>query len=300
MPGPRVHRVSVIIPHYNRVSRLLDTLKNLTLQSMQDFEVIVVDDASPDDPTPEILQNSHDLQVRVVRLQVNAGPSAARNAGIRAAEGQYVAFLDSDDLWLPSKLEEQLNLIGAMPDPQNVLCGTKIQMRLAQGKTQVIPKRAKPSDESNASYLFIGGGSAQTSSLMLARATALGVMFDENLRQFEDYLFFIKTEAAGIRFVVVDEPLTVWFNDWRHDRLSMHYNKTRIAAETFVRSAGPHLTERERVAFLINRTGDSYIASNPLRAVRDITFGVSTGIFSITRLFRLLARWILLPILKRA
>ena len=294
MPGPGVHRVSVIIPHYNRVSRLLDSLKSLTSQSMREFEVIIVDDASPTDPTAEILRNSYDLQVRVLRLPVNAGPSAARNAGIKAAQGQYVAFLDSDDLWLPSKLEEQLTLIEAMPDPQMVLCGTKIQMQLARGKDRGIP------NQSNASYLFMGGGSAQTSSLMLSRGTALGIMFDESLRQFEDYLFFIMSEMAGVKFVVVDRALTVWFNDWRHDRLSMHYNKTSAAAEAFVRAAGSQLTERERVAFLINRTGDSYIAANPLRAMKDIVFGVSTGVFGVSRLFRLLARWILLPIIRRA
>ena len=155
-------------------------------------------------------------------------------------------------------------------------------MKRAHGKEQIIPKRGKRGDESSAAYLFIGGGSAQTSSLMLSKTAALAVMFDESLRQFEDYLFFIKAEALGLKFVTINKPLTVWYNDWRHDRLSMHYNKTYTAAEAFINAAQP------------------YITSNPRRAAKDILFGVSTGVFGVSRLFRLLARWLLLPILRRA
>ena len=300
MEGQHEFRVSVVIPHFDRISRLVETLNNLTLQTMRDFEVIVIDDASPVDPTSEIENNYFGLQVQVIRLPRNVGPSGARNAGIRAARGCYVAFLDSDDLWLPSKLEAQLALMDATPNPDKVLCGTKIQMQVKRRKDQIIPKRAKLVGESNASYLFMGGGSAQTSSLMLSRTAARKVMFDENLRQFEDYLFFIKSEAAGLQYEVVDKALTVWFNDWRHDRLSMHYNKTRVAAQAFVEAANSYLTKRERVAFLINRTGDSYITSDPHHALSDIVFGIKTGVFSLSRLSKLLARWVLLPILKRA
>src|SRR5437660_10167324 len=87
---------SVVIPTYNRVDLLAQTLDSVWCQDFTDFEVVVVDDGS-NDGTREYLRGLGD-RIRVVQ-QANGGPGAARNAGIREASGNYVALLDSDDLW---------------------------------------------------------------------------------------------------------------------------------------------------------------------------------------------------------
>src|SRR6516225_7492172 len=89
---------SVVIPTYNRVHLLARTLDSVSRQRFTDFEVIVVDDGS-NDGTQEYLRSLGD-RIRMLQ-QANGGPGAARNAGIRAARGKYVALLDSDDLWFP-------------------------------------------------------------------------------------------------------------------------------------------------------------------------------------------------------
>jgi len=108
-----VPRVSIIIPTYNRASLLREALESVFAQTYQDFEVIVVDDGSTDG-TGEILKDLLD-KVRYIR-QENLGCGAARNRGMEEAKGEYIAFLDSDDLWMDFKLELQVAILDKMSD----------------------------------------------------------------------------------------------------------------------------------------------------------------------------------------
>lgn len=105
--------VSVIIPAYNAARWIAETIDSVLVQTFRDFEVIVVDDGSTDE-TPEIVAK-YGNSVRHVRKE-NGGESSARNAGVRAAHGKYVAFVDADDLWLPEKIELQMKLFTKCPD----------------------------------------------------------------------------------------------------------------------------------------------------------------------------------------
>ncbi len=98
-------QVSVVIPTYNRAQYVTKAIESVLAQTYTDYEIIIVDDGSTDD-TPVVLRAYAD-RIRVVH-QENAGPSAARNAGIQAARGRWVAFLDSDDEWRPGKLAVQM------------------------------------------------------------------------------------------------------------------------------------------------------------------------------------------------
>jgi len=100
--------ISIIIPTYNREDCVRQSLDSALAQTFRDFELIVVDDGSSDG-TVEILKSYGD-KIRLI-CQKNAGAGAARNTGIRAAQGKYVAFLDSDDQWRPEKLEVQMKFI---------------------------------------------------------------------------------------------------------------------------------------------------------------------------------------------
>lgn len=100
--------ISVIIPSYNRKETILRSINSILRQTYQDFEIIVVDDCSTDG-TKEFLEQEKNEKVRVVSLDKNRGANYARNYGISLAEGKYIAFQDSDDEWLPNKLEVQLS-----------------------------------------------------------------------------------------------------------------------------------------------------------------------------------------------
>ncbi len=112
-------RVSVVIPTYNRAGYLSAAIDSALSQSVPPHEIIVVDDGSEDD-TPQVCARYGDLVTYI--HQENAGPSSARNNGIEQATGELVAFLDSDDLWLPGKLERQVPLFEA--DESLGLCAT--------------------------------------------------------------------------------------------------------------------------------------------------------------------------------
>src|SRR5258708_4266873 len=100
--------VSVIIPTYNRAALISKTIENVFQQIYQDIEIIVVNDGSTDDTLEKLA--SFGEKIRVIS-QANAGPSAARNRGVEVAEGEIIAFQDSDDSWMPSKLERQVALL---------------------------------------------------------------------------------------------------------------------------------------------------------------------------------------------
>jgi cellulose synthase/poly-beta-1,6-N-acetylglucosamine synthase-like glycosyltransferase len=103
-----------VIPAYNRADLIRETLESVFAQTYHDFEIIVVDDGSTDE-TPTILESyEHAAKLRVIR-QTNQGEGAARNRGIGAARGGYIAFLDSDDVWRADKLERQLALFADSP-----------------------------------------------------------------------------------------------------------------------------------------------------------------------------------------
>jgi len=105
--------VSIIIPTYNRSELLKRALESVYRQTVSDYEIIVIDDGSTDD-TAEMIQTIFP-KVQYIQ-QENGGVSSARNKGLACAKGQWLAFLDSDDEWLPHKLEKQLNLLKNHPD----------------------------------------------------------------------------------------------------------------------------------------------------------------------------------------
>jgi len=105
----RTPTVSVIIPTYNRAHLVSRAIQSVLNQTYQDFEIIVVDDTSADN-TEEVIKSFNDPRIRYMRHEQNRGGSAARNTGIKATKGEYIAFLDSDDEWLPEKLGRQLQV----------------------------------------------------------------------------------------------------------------------------------------------------------------------------------------------
>jgi len=94
-------RFSIIIPTYNRADSVTNTLESCFTQTFDDFEIVVVDDGSKDN-TVEVLKGVDDARLKIV-TQDNAGPAAARNTGMDNASGEYIAFLDSDDVWYGSR-----------------------------------------------------------------------------------------------------------------------------------------------------------------------------------------------------
>jgi glycosyltransferase involved in cell wall biosynthesis len=105
--------VSVIIPTYKRTDYLKLTLQSVLNQTFKDFEIIVVDDGTPNDENFFLCQTFE--KVKYIKIENSGGPAKPRNVGIREAKGKYIAFVDDDDLWMPNKLEKQVEVLENNP-----------------------------------------------------------------------------------------------------------------------------------------------------------------------------------------
>jgi glycosyltransferase involved in cell wall biosynthesis len=127
--------LSVIVPTRDRVERLRAAIDSLRVQTVSDLEIIVVDDGSTDG-TGEFLSDleSSDARIRTLRLGGGSGAAIARNAGLARASGEFLAFLDDDDTWVPSKAEEQIRYLQDHPETGLVSCDFVV---VADGRTAV-------------------------------------------------------------------------------------------------------------------------------------------------------------------
>jgi glycosyltransferase involved in cell wall biosynthesis len=212
-------QTSVIIPTYNYGRFLREALDSVLAQTVGDFEVIVVDDGSTDN-TPDILASMSDPRLRSVRIP-NSGIAGARNQGLREASGEFIAFLDSDDRWLPHKLELQLSILMSEPSVGVVFTDFVRFNRdgflpnhfsfcpeLAKLKTRPAshgPGRVITGDafcELISFRLFLTF--AQT--LLYRRPVAEGLEFPARLRLSQD-LYYIMHLYARTRVAFIPEPL---------------------------------------------------------------------------------------------
>ena len=195
-------RVSVIIPTYNRGWIIKEAIDSVMAQDYRDFELIIVDDGSTDN-TPDIL-NSYRSDIMVFR-QENQGVSTARNRGLAEASGRFIAFLDSDDLWLPQKLFRQVEFFNKNPDAQ--ICQTE-ETWIRKG-VRVNPKKRhkKPWGmifESSLALCLVS-----PSAVMIRRSLFEEVGgFDETLPACEDYDLWLRI-SCRYPVYLIDTPLII-------------------------------------------------------------------------------------------
>jgi glycosyltransferase involved in cell wall biosynthesis len=174
-------------------------------QSDQDFEIVVVDDGSEDDPK-SVIDALADPRIRY-RRQANKGGGAARNTGIDLARGQFIAFLDSDDQFLPNHLKTMRALLAGMKDTVGY---ARMMVDRGEGRVILKPPRAITPDEHMATYLLCDRGFVPTITVVAPAHWARTVRYHEALPSSEDTDFAIRLFLAGCRFVMTEETGAVW------------------------------------------------------------------------------------------
>lgn len=211
--------ISVVLPVYNRARELERALASIAGQTRPVDEVIVVDDRSTDRSVEAACAFRGPFEVVVLRHDRNAGASAARNTGLAAARGRWVAFLDSDDEWLPDKIERQLAVVQQRGSDDLVLLGRMI-VRGPHGDT-IEPPSIKAADVGVGDYLFRQRGIMQLGTMLLPARFARALRFEVGQQICEDWAFCIGLEEAGAEIVMLEAPLLVWYDDQRGDRLTL-------------------------------------------------------------------------------
>lgn len=211
-----VDSVSVIVPHYNRPQFVRRALESIHAQTVKPAEILLVDDGS----TPENREKLKDLAdlATIVYAPRNLGISETRNLGARTAKGNWLAFLDDDDQWLPDKQERQIRYIEAHPHLKAVGGGTTI--RTIEGHEEYW-------GEKTTYQITLGHALCHTASmspsLLIRRDVYLGIGgFNSDLRYMEDYEFGIRLLAGGHETHFLAEPFFI-YNRGGHQQASVQW-----------------------------------------------------------------------------
>jgi glycosyltransferase involved in cell wall biosynthesis len=264
---------SVIIPVYNRTALLKRAVESVLRQDYTDLEVLVVDDGSVDD-IKGIVDAFDDPRIRYHR-QTNQGASAARNAGIDRATGTYVAFLDSDDVFLPHHLAAMHAMLRDAPG--SVAYCPIIATRGINGNF-VKPPRAIAAGEDMATYLMCDRGFVQTSGVCLSRETAKVIRYRDDAKFGDDTDFAVRLHLAGYPFIMAETPGVVWSDDLDHERLSDI--RQPLGELKWLEDLRPEIPPRAYHGYKGWHQAKSLMQTSPLRALGLYLKAASRGAYS--------------------
>lgn len=271
--------VSVVIPVRNRPDALQAAVESVLQQGVP-VEVLIVDDASTDQtPAVAAALAAADPRVRLLAQAVNGGGGRARNVGIDAATAPWLAFLDSDDRWMPGKLVAQLKQLAALGPGSRTIAFSNLLVDHADG-TPPYPWITEPyrADESAKSYLLERHQVMQTSTLLMPTEVARTVRFDPGLRRHQDIDFILRADVAGMKFAYLDEVLVHYSADPKASRVSKRVNAGPSLA--WLEVARAYLSDRERSAFYLRHVFDMEHQEHPWRARRRAWTAVRTGVLT--------------------
>jgi glycosyltransferase involved in cell wall biosynthesis len=177
--------ISIIMPTRNRAGLISRAVRSVQSQTMSDFELLIVDDGSMDN-TEYVIQSIGDTRIRYLKNEKPLGACASRNIGIREARGEYIAFLDSDDEWLPEKLSIDLNKIKT--DKSDITCSC-IERVNGISKERIPKKNIDPQELKKK---ILNGNIISLITLFGVREVFLSENFDERLGRFQDWDLLIR------------------------------------------------------------------------------------------------------------
>ncbi|MEX2743069.1 glycosyltransferase family 2 protein [Rhizobium mongolense] len=300
--------VSVVIPTFNRSKFLRRALSSVQAQTMMPAEVLVIDDCSNEAEalaTERVVEEfSASLNLILLRNSVNRGANYSRNRGISTAKHRYIAFLDSDDFWMPEKLSRQIEILSQKEEGRAILCVTG-RYRVAGESGKIIARQLVRSDFSRKTIIqsnFIGTLSSVLVDATLARAVS---GFDEALPACQDWEFFIRI-SQNINFLSVSAPLCVYV-EHQENRISAS-NRNRLRGHLFIkRKYIESLDEKLDLSAFYRNVGEELQLLGRGRMARRIYIkSLTEGIFPAWRgslaqaMLHIYYTWRRMPLLKTA
>jgi len=236
-------RVSVVIPAFNSADFIADTLNSVLAQSFDDYEIVLVNDGSPDTETLEQILEPYFERITYISQQ-NNGVAAARNSGIRKSRGEFLAFLDGDDIWYPNYLEEQLTLIDKKKC--DFVYSDALLFHRVNRTDEKFSERAPSDKRVTTESLIAATANVLTSGTLIKRSRVLECgMFDENLPKIgtEDFDLWFRLARSGAKIE-------------RNDKVLLKY---RIRSESL---SGGRMNIAERDIRVVELTEQKYDLTN--------------------------------------
>ncbi len=230
------------------------------------------------------MESLNDSRFRYVK-RANGGPSAARNTGIDAAVGRYVAFLDSDDAFMPEKLSHFARLIG---DKGGQAWYSPARVDRGSSKDWIRPDRSLMPGEDMGEYLFVHNQFIPTPTIVIDTQLVRSVRFDPDLMILEDPDLCIRLYAAGVRFQMTPEPLVIWQDTSDANRASRARGYAKPLA-WLERSSGL-MTERAAHGFKATQLAYFMAPDHPLKAIKLLAVGWWKGGVNLKIILRQFAR----------
>ncbi len=289
--------VSVIIPSLHRPQLVSRAVQSALAQTMEFLEIIVVIDG-PDQATVDALQLIVDPRLIVMELAANVGPACARNTGIKAATGTWIAFLDDDDEWLPLKLERQLEIAhrSAYGSP---IISSRFIAHTTNGDF-IWPTRLPTANASIPEYLFIreslflGEAFIVTPTILAKKALLEKIPFSQNLPRHEDLDWLVRASQeldVGIEFV--SEPMAIVNVMYSKKRQSLSNVNDWKYSLSWIRSVRELISPQAYAGFMIAVVGPTASAERDWPAFLPILWeALSLGKPRIFDIFLYVIMWI--------
>lgn len=247
-------KVSVIIPVYNAEKYIAATVKSVFSQTYKNFEIIIIDDGTPDNSV-KICQQFNDSRIKIIH-QSNRGLPGARNTGIRHAQGDYLAFLDADDIWLPEKLEKHVEHLNNSPTVGISFCYSAFINE--QGNSTGICQKPRKLYDITPSYVLCRNPVGNGSAAVIRREVFEDIKFQDNLYgTIEDFYFDERLRRA--------EDIECWLRisirtHWRHEGIPEVLTYYRITSSGLSANALTQLRALEEVVEMTRSYAPDIIA----------------------------------------
>ena len=214
---------SIVVPVYNRSDKIASVINSIIDQSFEDWELILVDDGSKDrEELSRIVESFSEPKIKLI-LRDNGGGGAARNTGIDAARGKFLALLDSDDTFVRDKLKLCFDVLRT-DSSENTFMFSYFLVDRGLDKNWIKPERLLKDGERVDEYLTCTSGWIQTSTMVLSSSLAKRVRFSEKLPSSQDTDFAIRCYLAGAKFVFLDKTLSIMNDVYDVNRVSKQKN----------------------------------------------------------------------------
>lgn len=291
-------KVTVIIPVHNRLKLLAKALESVRSQTIKDLEVIVVDDASEESVSTVLDSFVEFINIKLVSLKEKSNAATARNIGVQLGSGQYVAFLDSDDCWLPNHVEVALREF-SQRNVDIVLGCPRMRKKKESGGSRL---------SKSVSYLekriLFNSPAINSSGIVVTKESLFRHEFDEKLNKHQDWDFLLQAHLKGLSISGLNEPTYEWERaafsrmssnrDWQSTERFIDKNWHVLSVRAKSRLITHLLRKEKKVRGSQNKDREllSWLSSLPLQESKAARFALrfECGVFRPARLFFLASK----------